>query len=150
MARKRSGWEQLSPATQARYEKAGVSRAAYEAGASLAQARRVVPEREAAQKRAKTTAANAELVKRAREWSRKHSNTPRTKFTLKRGMTPAEQAAAARDYLAMAKELEKGWRPVGQREPADPKQINRWLRRTGVPVLDVSEFRTISPKYRRR
>lgn len=146
----RKGWDALSAATQARYEKAGVTRAAYEAGASLAKARRVVPEREAAQKRAKSAKANAALVKRAREWSRQHGNTPRTKFTLKRGMTPQEQTAAARDYLAMARELEKGWKPAGQREPADPRQINRWMRRIGGPVLDnTDEFRTLSPKYRR-
>lgn len=148
---KRQGWEALSPATRARYEKAGVSRAQYEAGASLAKARRVTPERESAQKRAKRAAVRADLVPRARDWSRKHSNSERTRFRLPRGLTPEQQAAWARDYLAMARELEKGWAPAGQRQPADPAKVNRWQRRIGKPKLDtVGEFVSLSPKYRPR
>lgn len=149
MARPRAGWADLNPTTRARYEKAGVSRSEYESGASLAAARRVNPAKEAAQKRAKTAASQQAAIKQARAWSREHGGT-KTKFVLPKSLTPAQQVARARDYLAMTKEIEKGWVPASQREPANPKNLQRWFRHTKHKIDTADEFHSISPKRNKR
>lgn len=128
MASKRKptkSWSNLTPAYRARLERAfaagtfgtGYKSAgrAYAAGASRQVARGQAKTSEADRSKARAR------IKKAREWSRKHSRDPLTQFDPPAGLSIVEQGELADKYFTAMKELEKGWKtgPESRRQKVD-------------------------------
>jgi len=117
-------WRDLTPAYKKRLE------AAYKAGkfgqgySSAGRAYAAGASRQVARGQAKTSEAqrtkNRRVIKRAKDWSAKHSKSEVTRYNPPAGATPGEQAEYAGKYLKAVKELEKGW------TGANPKKRAKW------------------------
>lgn len=139
-------WSELSPAYRARLERAYKSGTFGSGYKSAGRAYAAGAPRQVARGQAKTSEADRSRararIKRAREWSRKHSRDPLTQYDPPAGLPLVEQGELADKYYRAMKELEKGWKrgPESRRQRVEWDTVREYWAEVEFDFTDFDDY----------